>query len=422
MKEEFLHYLWRFRLLHYPLFTTKNEIIEVLNNGIYNTDAGPDFSQAKLKIGDKIWAGNIEIHLKASDWNKHQHQFDKAYNTTILHVVYQSDMDIQMENGEYPPCLELKGKFDEKRLEKYRDFLKSEKWIPCSGQLIEFPEMKFDALYTRLSIERLEEKSKDILIRLEKNKNDWEESFYQVLAGTFGLKINQEVFIQFAESLPLTKVIRQYSNLFQIESLMFGQSGILKDKYFTDEYPRKLQKEYAYLAKKHQLQALEGHLWKYLRLRPANFPNIRIAQFAALIFSRIGLFAQIVETEELTDLDAFFQIEASDYWTTHFVWDKQSLASRKKISRDRIHLILINAVVPFLFLYSKLRQREELVDRSLEFLENIPFERNKTTKNFLAEGLKLKSAIQSQALIQLKNKYCDAKRCLNCPIGVYLLR
>lgn len=422
MKEEFLHYLWRFRLLQPSLFTTRNEGVEVLSSGLYNTDAGPDFLQAKVKIGDTIWAGNIEIHIQASDWNKHRHQTDKAYNTTVLHVVYTCDMDIRLENGESIPCLELKGKFDQTLLEKYEEFLKSKKWIPCSGQLSNFPSIKLNALYSRLSIERLEDKTGLILNRFEGNKNDWEESFYQVLAGGFGLKINQAIFVQLAESLPLKKVLRQHNDSFQIEALLFGQAGLLHVKPFTDEYPIALKKEYTYLAKKHRLHNLSGHLWKYLRLRPSNFPTLRIAQFAALLSTNQNLFSKIIECENLEALVRIFKLEASAYWKTHYVFDKSTKAYPKTLSDDRINLLLINVIIPFIFLYAKQRNHEYLIERALNFLELIPAEKNKTINNFTKEGLVIKSAFQTQALLQLKTNYCDLKKCLNCPVGLYLLR
>jgi len=422
MKEEFLHYLWRFRLLQPSLFTTNNESIEVINTGLHNTDAGPDFIQAKVKIAETIWAGNVELHLQASDWNKHKHQKDKAYNNTILHVVYSCDMDVRLENGETIPCLELKGKFKADLLKKYEGFLKSEKWIPCSGQLNDFPKIKLNALYSRLSIERLEDKSQTILNRLEKNKNDWEETFYQVLAGGFGLKINQDVFIRLAESLPLKKVLYQHNKIFQIEALLFGQAGLLYSNPFVDEYPISLKKEYTYLAKKYQLNSLQGHLWKYLRLRPYNFPTLRIAQFSALLFAHKNLFSKIIESAKIEDLYRLFNVKASSYWDSHYVWDKHTDTHPKKLSKNRINLLLINAIIPFMFLYGKERNKEFLIEKALEFLNLIPAENNKATKNFGQEGLVFKSAFQTQALIQLKTKYCDTKKCLECPIGNHLLK
>ena len=421
MKEEFLHYLWRFSLLQPSLFTQNKEGVEILNPGLYNTDAGPDFVQAKVKIGDTVWAGNIEIHVRASDWYRHKHQNDKAYNATILHVVYSCDKDIRLENGESVSCLELKGKFDSSLLEKYEGFLQSKKWIPCSGQISDFPKLKLSALYSRLSVERLEDKTEVILNRLEKNKNDWEESFYQVLAGGFGLKVNQDIFISLAESLSLNKVLRQHNADFQIEALLFGQSGLLHLNTFEDDYPIALKKEYTYLSKKYRLQNLHGHLWKYLRLRPSNFPTLRIAQLAALLSKHQNLFSKVIESETLEELVNLFSVEASSYWETHYVFDKSSKARAKILSSDRVNLLLINVIIPFLFLYGKQRSQEDLVERALKFLDLIPAEKNKTIRNFTNEGLDIKSAFQTQALIQLKSNYCDLKKCLHCPVGNYLL-
>ncbi len=422
MKEEFLHYLWKFRLFQFPLFTTKNENIEVINTGMHNTDAGSDFIQAKVKIGDTIWVGNIELHVQASDWIKHQHQKDKAYNTTILHVVYSCDTDIYLENGELIPCLELKGKFKQELYEKYEGFLKSKKWIPCSGQLAYFPKLNLNALYSRLAIERLEDKTQNILKRLEINKNDWEETFYQVLAGGFGLKVNQDIFLQLAESLPLKKVLRQHTKLFQIEALLFGQSGLLSMHSFVDEYPLNLKKEYSYLANKYQLKHLPGQLWKYLRLRPPNFPNLRIAQFAALLSSHQNIFSKIIETEKIEDLISLFNVCASPYWDNHYVFDTLAKNYPKKLSKERINLLLINVIIPFIFLYGKHRNHDYLVERALSFMDLIPAEKNNMSNSFTQEGLVFKSAFQTQALLQLKTNYCDLKKCFECPIGLFLLR
>jgi hypothetical protein len=422
MKEEFLHYLWRFRLLQPLLFTTKSESVEVVKPGLLNTDAGPDFLQAKVKIGETLWAGNIEIHVLASDWNKHRHQNDKAYNTTVLHVVYACDKDIYLENGEIIPCLELKGKFDQTLLDKYEGFLKSKQWIPCSGQICDFPKLKLSALYSRMSIERLEDKTELIGSRLGKNKNNWEETFYQVLAGGFGLKVNQDIFIRLAESLPLNTVLRQQNNSFQIEALLFGQAGFLHEKSFVEDYPIALKKEYAYLSKKYRLQHLPSHLWKYLRLRPSNFPTLRIAQLAILLSKHQKLFSKVIESETLEQLISLFKVEASPYWETHFVFDKTTNARAKVLSNERINLLLINVIIPFMFLFGKQRSQEHLVERALNFLDLIPAEKNKPIKNFENEGLEIATAFQTQALIQLKSNYCDLKKCLDCPVGLYLLR
>ena len=422
MKEEFLHYIWRFRLIQHPLFTTQQEEIVVLNPGQLNTDSGPDFVQAKIQIGKTIWAGNVEIHILSSDWEKHKHQYDKAYNSTILHVVYACDKHVLMENGEAPPCIELKGKFDESLFDRYIAFLNSKKWIPCSGQLKAVPGITLSALYSRMCIERLEGKTKGILEILERNKNDWEESFYQILAGGFGLKINQAAFQTLAESLPLKKVLRQQNSLFQVEAMLFGQAGLLASPSFKDEYPKALQKEYSYLSKKFLLDPMQAHLWKYLRLRPSNFPCIRIAQFAALLSKNQPLFSKIVEAETVEQIRNIFKISASSYWKTHYLFDKESSPKPKKLSQERIDLLLVNVVIPFLFLYGKQRNKEDMVDLSIAFLEQIEAENNSISKGFKAEGVAFSTAFQTQALTQLKSNYCDQKRCLNCTLGIYLLR
>ncbi|MBN1650143.1 MAG: DUF2851 family protein, partial [Bacteroidales bacterium] len=305
---------------------------------------------------------------------------------------------------------------------KYEGFLKSKKWIPCSGQLNAIPEMTIHALYSRMSIERLENKTSEILKRLEQNKNDWEETFYQVLAGGFGLKINEEIFRALAESLPLKKVLRQQKSLFQMEALLIGQSGLLEKHPFSDEYPIKLKKEYDYLEKKYQLIPLQGFLWKYLRLRPSNFPNLRIAQFAALLYKHQNLFSKNLEQVHLKDLKTLYKVAASSYWNTHYIWDKPSRKQLKILSDARINLLLINVILPFIFLYGKHRNKPDLMDRALNFMHLIPAEKNKICENYRSEGLFIQSAFQTQALLQLKRFYCDTKKCLNCPVGNYLLK
>lgn len=421
MKEEFLKYLWRFRLYQQPLFSTKGEKIEIIKPGLPNSNAGADFLEAKVKIGDTVWGGNIEIHVLSSDWNKHRHQKDKAYNNTVLHVVNTFDADVYLENGEELSCIELKEKYDPDLLNTYEAFMNSKKWIPCSGQISTFPEINFQSFYSRLLVERLEEKTDNLNHSLVRNKNDWEETFYQVLAGGFGLKINQEMFSQLAESLPLKNILRQKNSLFQLEALFFGQSGLLETASYTDEYVIKLKKEYALLAKKYNIVPLAGHLWKFLRIRPANFPTLRIAQFSAFLFKHQNLFSKIIEIEKFKDLKQLFQIEVSAYWKNHYIFAKSTKNHSVSISTERINLQIINSLLPIMFLYGKVKAIEPLKERSLSFFELIPSEENSIIHSFKNEGIMINSAFQSQALLQLKSKYCNFKKCLDCPIGSFLL-
>jgi hypothetical protein len=421
VKEEFLKYLWRFRLYHQPLFSTKGEKIEIIKPGLPNSNAGADFLEAKVKIGDTVWAGNIEIHVLSSDWNKHRHQKDKAYNNTVLHVVNIFDTAVFLENGEEISCIELKEKYDPDLLHTYEAFMSSKKWIPCSGQISTFPEINFQLFYSRLLVERLEEKTDNLNQRLVRNKNDWEETFYQVLAGGFGLKINQELFSQLAESLPLRNILRQQNSLFQLEALFFGQSGLLDIASHTDEYVIKLKKEYALLAKKYNIVPLAGHLWKFLRIRPANFPTLRIAQFSAFLFKHQNLFSKIIEIEKFEELKQLFQLEVSAYWKNHYIFAKSTKNHAVSMSTERINLQIINTLLPVLFLYGRIKKIEPLKERALSFFELIPAEENNIIRSYKNEGIMINSAFQTQALIQLKSKYCNFKKCLDCPIGSFLL-
>lgn len=421
MKEEFLKNLWRFRLYHQPLFSTKGEKIEIIKPGLPNSNAGADFLEAKVKIGDTVWGGNIEIHVLSSDWNKHRHQKDKAYNNTVLHVVNIFDTAVYLENGEELSCTELKEKYDPDLLNTFETFMSSKKWIPCSGQISTFPEINFQLFYSRLLVERLEEKTDNLNQRLVRNKNDWEETFYQVLAGGFGLKINQELFSLLAESLPLRNILRQQNSLFQLEALFFGQSGLLEISSETDEYVIKLKKEYALLAMKYNIAPLAGHLWKFLRIRPANFPTLRIAQFSAFLFKHQNLFSKIIEIERFEDLKQLFQIEASAYWKNHYFFAKNTKRHAVSMSTERINLQIINTLLPVIFLYGKIKKIEPIVERALSFFEIIPAEENNIIQSYKNEGIMINSAFQTQALIQLKSKYCNFKKCLDCPIGSFLL-
>ena len=428
MQENFLHYLWRTRRLDFSdLKTTKGETIEIIDFGEYNTNAGPDFLNATLRIGDMIWAGNVEMHIQSSDWYAHGHQHDEAYKNVILHVVFEENMPILRENTpdvsgqvEGVSCLELKGRIPQGIHKKYWALLNNEHWIPCQHQFYTVSDLTKTMWFDRMLVERLEAKTEAIAIALERNKNDWEETFYQFITRNFGVKINTEPMEWLARSLPHLVLAKHKNNLFQVEALIFGQSGLL-EKAFQDEYPTILQKEYNFLKHKHALTPINTAAWKFSRMRPAAFPTIRLAQLSGLIHQSSHLFSKVLEMESIGALENLFNVKISDYWTNHYVFDTPSVLSKKIMGKDTIDLFIINTIVPFLFYYGKIRKEDRFKDRAFQFLEALKPEKNTIIAGWQNLGEKPQSAFQTQAFLQLKNAYCAKKRCAECAIGNFIL-
>ncbi len=420
--EEFLQYIWENRLFSADnMKTVIGEELEIINVGKRNTDSGPDFFNAKIKIDDTIWVGNIEIHKNASEWNKHNHQSNKAYNNVILHVVENSDSPIFRSNGEEIPVFVLK--YPSHLKTNYQNLLDAKTWIACENQFHKIDPIILQLGFNRLMVERLENKTEEILTRLQQNNSDWNTTFYQVLARMFGFKVNALPFELLAKSLPLEVLAKHKSSLFQIESLLFGNSGLLNDQLLGDEYYLNLRDEYAFLYKKYKLKGIESHLWKFMRLRPGNFPTVRISQFAALIHRSHGLFSKIIEIEDLDILKKLFKVEASEYWNVHYSFNKKSKRnSIKELGETSVNMLIINVVIPFLFVYGEKQNKEYLKNRALEFLEKLPPEQNSIVEKWEKLGVNARSAFESQALLQLKNKFCERKKCLNCQIGVKLVK
>ena len=422
MKEDFLHYVWKYKLFDTSnLLTTNNEAISIINSGIHNTDAGPDFFNAKVKIDSTIWAGNIEIHINSSDWLAHHHQNDKAYDNVVLHVVYNHDIDIYDANNNPIPTLELKNLINDELINKNKKLQNSRDWIPCQNQIGDVDNFTIENWLSRLSVERLERKSEEIKITLRQNKNDWEQTFYQYLFKYFGLKVNALPFEQLAKNTPL-KISEKHKNIASIESLYYGQAGFLEEE-IDDNYYLTLKKEYHFLKAKFGLQAIDKSLWKLLRLRPANFPAIRISQLAHLLFNQTRLFAKIIEAKSIKDIENLFKVSASDYWDNHYQFgETTSNTNNKKVGKTLINALIINVVVPFLFVYGKQKQDEKIVDKALMFLEEITPENNTIIKKWKELKVGSHNAMQTQALLELKNNYCSQKKCLNCNIGSKILQ
>jgi hypothetical protein len=420
MTEEFLQFIWQQRLFEPAgMKTQTGEPVEVQQVGQLNTDSGPDFTNARIKIGDTLWAGNVELHLQSSDWFRHAHHTDKAYDNVILHAVGLNNAVIKRKNGEEIPVLELK--FDG-RLEQNYEALKANKsWIACETDISMVDPFIIHTWLDRLSVERLESKSDKLARLLNWFKGDWEEAFYCSLLTNLGYKINATPFEMLAKSLPLKILSLHRNNPLQTEALLFGQAGLLEGILFEDPYFGQLRKEYLFLQKKYQLKPLESHIWQFMRLRPVAFPTIRIAQFASFLSTVPGLFSFVIETRELSQIQSVFRAEPSAYWTSHYHFNKPSPASSKSMGADMINSIVINTVVPFLFAYGVAQGNQRYKDRALEFLEKSGAEDNTIIRHWAKRGMVPLNALHTQSLLQLKNVYCTGKKCLQCRIGNHIL-
>lgn len=418
MKESLLHYVWQYKLFPAEMKTTAGNGVEIIDIGRVNPNAGPDFFNAKIKMDGTVWVGNVEIHAKSSDWKKHRHTTDKAYDNVILHVVENADGEVFRTNNQPIPQIELK--VPEKILNNYKELFGEKKWIYCEDKLQNIDKVLVRAWISSLLVQRLEQKMETIHQLLKTSGNNWEEAFYVSLARSFGFGVNSQPFEMLAKSLSQNILGKHKDNLFQIEAMLFGQGGFLEEN-MDDIYFQKLKKEYSFLRIKYNLTPVPVFQWKMLRLRPDNFPHIRLAQFAQLVFSSSKLFSKIIETSNLADVIKLFNSEVSDYWKEHYTFAKESAFSRKRLGKSSIEILLINTVVPFLFAYSVYKNEEQLRERALEFLEKIPAERNAVISKWNELGIKALSAYDSQALLQLKKKYCDEKNCLRCRFGHKIL-
>ena len=421
MDEEFLIYLWSQQLLNPELKTQQNEDLTIINPGARNYNSGPDFFNARIKIGKNVWAGNVEIHIKSSDWGKHKHGDDHAFDNIILHVVLTDDKPVKRNSGEVIPCLELKNKFNEDIVNTYNNFMSARTWIACENQITQIGHFELHNWLDKLLVERLEKRAGDITLELEANKFDFQEVFYRKLARAFGFNTNSQAFEMLAVSLPFNILTKHSTNLLQLEALLFGQAGFLNEDY-SDDYPNKLKHEFLFLSHKYNLKANEKKLWKFMRLRPSNFPTLRISQFASFIQKAEGVLTHIFETEKLTTVISLFQSSSSSYWENHYIFDKTvSKKTNKKMGASSIDLLLINTVIPFMFTYGQINNKPKLQENSLEWLEKIKAENNNIVRNFAKNNIKPINAFQSQALIQLYKEYCKNKRCLQCRIGNKLM-
>ncbi len=421
MQESFLHYIWQYQYFDKTsLETTQGEGIQVLQIGQHNTDAGPDFSQARIRIGGIEWIGHVEIHYQSSQWYDHHHHHDAAYDNVILHVVWEDDSSIKRKDGTIIPTITLRGRVDHSLIDRYRRLVESNFSIPCSNSLLQVPDVIRFATLDQVLVQRLQRKSENVLNLLAITQQDWEETTYRLLCKNFGFKVNEEPFILLAQSLPYKIILKHLDHRVQVEALLFGQAGLLSLSK-GDEYYQILRREYRILQKKYSLEPLHYSQWRFLRLRPANFPTVRISQFAALLLNHKNLFSRILSIDDRWVLASMFLNQNSPYWQTHYHFRKKSGSKISAMGKNSIHSIIINSVVPLLAAYGNRTDNYLYMERAIEFLQKIPPEKNAIIRKWKELGWDGKTAFDSQALIGLYNQYCAKRGCLSCSIGVHLV-
>lgn len=425
MKEDFLHFIWQFQ--HFDksgLISTRGQELRILQTGIPNSDAGADFDLARLSINGVAWHGSVEIHLQSSDWYHHQHHQDEAYNTVVLHVVWEEDQPILREDGSFVPTLELKDRVEKAWLHRYQALQLNKSSIPCGSQIHQLDPIYLRAMLDKVLIERMEEKAFLLKALLVKNQGDWEESCYQLLAKNFGFKVNAEPFLRLSQSLPLKYIRKHRDQRLELEALLFGQAGFLDapapegDIYFME-----LKKCYEFFKSKFRLPnpALNNSQWKFLRLRPANFPTLRIAQFAALLENH-SHFASFFLHKDTDDIRKALRVHPSEYWLQHHHFGKKSKKVLAELGEQSQENIMINTVVPLLVRFARDKSNLYYLDKARLFLEKLKPENNKITREWQELDIQTNHAADSQALHQLYKNYCQKKKCLHCKVGLKLLK
>ena len=428
--EQLLHYCWKHKL--WPkegLSTTDGRFVEVIDPGLHNHNSGPDFFNAKVNIGGTLWVGNVEIHDKSSDWYLHGHQTDSHYDNVVLHVVGVADRDVQTSSGLYVPqlCLAVPQSVSD----NYEELLRTDAYPPCYRIIPSLTRLTVHSWMAALQTERLEQKTIAIEERVKQANGSWEDAFFVTLARNYGFGINGEAFEQWACHIPLQAVGKHRDNLFQIEAIFLGQAGLLElntipERYQQDAlnegYFAKLRNEYQYLSHKFSLQPMNANLWRFLRLRPQNFPHIRISQLANLYFERRASLSALVECQDMVALAEMLQTQVTPYWEIHYTFGSESVRNQKRLSPASINLQIINTCIPMLFAYGRHSLKEELCDKAFDFLEQLKAENNHIIRMWQECGLEVQTAGDSQALIQLKREYCDKRDCLRCRIGYEYLK
>jgi hypothetical protein len=416
MTEAFLHYLWGHRLCYQAGLTTHDgQPFEIIHPGIPNGDAGPDFFNAKIKIGSTLWAGNVEIHIRERDWERHGHHLDPAYDNVILHVVQEHQAGTVNHEGRPVPVWEMQ--YEQGLLYRYNRLLAKPGFIACEQDLDQISPFEMTQWLERMLVERIESRSKDVKRYLQWTNNDWDEVFYLLLSRAFGFGTNAEPFERLARLIPLKVLLKHANDVVQLEAFLLGQAGLL-EKAPEDAYTRTLKKEYRFLNHKYQLKPMDESAWHFLRLRPSNFPTIRLVQLARLIHETRGQFGDFVHSVSLKKWKRILNVSTSEYWETHFKPGISSKQSRqKKVGKGAIDLLLINAIVPYCYLFAKYKGLDDMSQKSLQLMAQLPPEQNHIIEQWGELGHVAADAAQSQAMIFLKKSYCNHKKCLSCRIG-----
>lgn len=422
MNEALLHTIWKYKLLGKNKFTgSKQETIEVVSIGEHNQDSGPDFFNSKIRINEVLLVGNVEIHIKTSDWLKHNHQRDKAYDNLVLHVVYEHDKELPQNEQFNVSVLELKNYIKPSLLEQYNQLQLSKQPIACGKSITKVSDIVWSSWMDRLAVTRIEQKTAYIEHLFEYSKHNHEDALYILLCRNFGFKINNDAFELLGKSLSYSLLKKYADNSVQIEALLYGVAGFL-DELFEDKYPKQLQNEFEFLRNKHQLIPLKKENWKFSKTRPVNFPTIRISQLANLISKQQSLYHLLEQKPDLKTLQVFFDCEPNAYWKAHFKFDIVSEESSKPLGDTAFHSIVINTIVPYLFFMSKHNLQSDCVDYALDLLSQLPAEVNTKTREFTKLGVKTLNALESQAQIQLLDSLCSKKACLHCNVAEFLLK
>ena len=417
MTERLLQYIWQLQYYNRnELFTVDGEKLSVIFPGNINSNQGPDFLDAKIKVGDTLWVGNVELHLLSSGWEDHKHSGDKNYKNIILHVVWQDDKDLHLPF----PVLEMQSRVSKILLARYDELMNAKLFIPCETMIDTVAPITWTGWKERLLVERMQKKAAVIFDYLHSNNNHWEETFWWLIARNFGITVNSDAFEKLARSLPVSILAKHKNQVHQTEALLFGQAGLLEDE-FKEAYPQMLQKEYRFYKRKYKLQPVEIPL-HFLRMRPSNFPTVRLAQLAMLVHNSTHLFSVVKETLLVSEVKKLLGVTANDYWHYHYSFDEATGYMEKKLGHQMTDAIIINTIIPILFAYGHHHKENMYKERALLWLEQIAGEKNNITKGFMELGVENNNAFDSQALIQLKNEYCTKKRCLDCAAGNKLLR
>lgn len=428
--EQLLHYIWKHRILPlHSLSTTNGMEVEVIDPGRHNSNAGPDFFNAKLRIGKTLWVGNVEIHERSADWFMHGHDHDAAYNNVVLHVAEVVDADVVTADGTHPPQLELK--VPKHIMQNYRQLLAADRYPPCHEVVRGLPKLTIHSWMSALCAERMAAKCAAIEQRVKTANGSWEQAFFITIARSFGFGVNSEAFEQWAATLPLMQVAHHRDDAFQVEAMFMGTAGLLNTNEMndrqratatTDDYFCRLLQEWNYLAHKFALTAMPRQAWRFMRLRPQNFPYIRLSQLATLYCSRQADMSRIAACKTLDEVRSTLHTGVGDYWRTHYTFGKESADNAKQLSAASVDSLIVNAVVPLLHAYGSHRKDERLTARAIDFLEQLAPEDNKHIRLWRECGIDADNAADTQAIIQLHTHYCDRKDCLRCRFGYYSLK